>query len=255
MKLVLLSLFFFLLFSSIAQAQSIGIGVEPTVVKLRLSNRIPSQNVTVYISDPSDTPDNYTFTISDNLKDYMHWNCSEAGYEGFWCYGKSYYVPANTPRTAGLPVQFAFVKRLQSEAVFNGTITAKANPVLNTGGTVGISPEVGIRIEVTQTNESVTTSSTSSSTSTSSTVATTTPTTSYEWYTPEEVNTSTTSSTNYPTTASTTSSIEVATPTTEQTTTTVEEKKNNPVLFWVLAIAGIIIAVVAGAYFFLHIYF
>jgi hypothetical protein len=258
MKLaVFFLLFFFFFLPAIVKAASVGVGAEPTVIRLTLSNSRPMQNVSIFINNPSTiTHDNYTFSISDNLIDHLHWSCSEAGYDNSWCIDKSYFVAANTPRP-GHEVIFTFLKRNNAEEVFNGTITAKANPIRSSGGTVGLSPTVSIRIEMTQVNE---VTSTSTTTSVPTTIATTTAstssptTTTASWWNWPTINTTSTSTTVVEkiiveeTTVSTTTADEA-------TVSTTTIKQNNPDYTLIIAIPIVLGSIAAGSWLFLKWYF
>jgi hypothetical protein len=230
---------------------TIGIGVEPTVVKISLQN---SYRLSVYVWDVSDTDDNYTFVVSDNIKDYIQQDCTGSN----WCAGKGFYVPAGTARK-GNEVFFNFV-RYGDDAVFvNGTITVKANPVTGRSGTVVISPQVDIRVELSQLP--VTTSTTSVVTSIVTTSVTTTA------YNSASTSASTTTVMEMPVVQPPPSTVSPVTPiideithnpptTTESTTTTVAQHKSSmPDWAWWLITLAVLAAVAAGGYLFLKWYF
>jgi hypothetical protein len=126
---------------------SIGIGVEPTKAWVTLSNSNPQEILKVKIYNPSTTPANYTFLITDDMKDYVSWECDNSIY---WCLNSSYIVPAGLDRSDGMIVDMLFMKKTDVVTTKNFTIIVRAEPMLNQTGTVGIVPQVTIDIYLNQ---------------------------------------------------------------------------------------------------------
>jgi len=224
---------------------SIGIGVEPTIAGITLSNHQPQQILRVKIYDESTTPANYTFNITDDIKNYLVWECGSLPY---WCLNKSYIIPAGTLRANAMTVDFFFMKKTNETIQKNFTITVRAQPMLNQTGMVGVIPQVTIDVHLTQTNETITTT-TSTTTSTTTTTPSTTATTTTSGGGSSGTTTSTTTTTT--TITRTTTSTIRPTPTTTigNTTTatvpTTTTQKQNSILSSIPTTYQIIIAVVA----------
>jgi hypothetical protein len=161
----LLALMLLILIPSIAYA-SIGIGIEPTIAYMTLSNQQPKEILRIKIYDESTTPDNYTFNITDDIKNYLSWECGNPYY---WCLNNSYFVPAGLNRSNAYTVDFLFVMKTNETIQKNFTIIARAQPLINNTGMVGIIPQVAINVYFNQINISTTTTTTTTTTATTTT--------------------------------------------------------------------------------------
>ena len=229
---------------------SLGIAVEPTALRISLSSSNPQLTVSVFVWNPSDTPDNYTFIVSDSLRNYIQQNCSGNN----WCEGKGFYVAANTSRN-GQEVLFTFVKNGTQDIMFNGSITARANPILNNSGTVGISPQIAVRVELQQVNDPTT--STTSSTTTTTVTATTVTTDYVASSTTTIVHTPVIATTVRPQTTIPQQISEMLNRSTSTVTTTTVAQPENSLPFWIYGIIALaaIAAGSGGLYLFLKWYF
>ena len=244
---ILIFVMFMLLLMPAARA-TIGIGVEPTVVRIQLQN---IYKLSVYVWDISDTDDNYTFSVSDSIRSYIQQDCTGSN----WCEGKGFYVPAGTARK-GNEVLFNFVRSGDAAASVNGSITVKANPVTGNSGTVAISPQVDIRVELAQL---------SVTTSTTSVMATSVTTTSVYDSTGSSSGTTTVSGMPVilppPSTVSPVAPIineithKSSTTVQSSITTVMQQESHMPDWAWWLVTLGVLAAAFAGGYLFLRWYF
>jgi hypothetical protein len=157
-KLILVCILFLLLLALPTFSAQLGIGVEPTIVDVYLSDSNRLTYVPFKLSNPSaDADDMYTLEINEELKDYVHFNCSS--YTEYWCEGKQIFVPKNTPRLNGVVLKVLFEKKTSEAANFTSFMTFSANPIINGAGNVALKPQIQVKVNIHQTFSPISTPS------------------------------------------------------------------------------------------------
>jgi len=147
-KIVLIVLMFLFLLALPTFSAQMGIGVEPTIVSVYLSDSNRLTYVPFKLSNPSATIDDiYTLEIDSNLRSYIHSECDMPEY---WCAGKQIFVPINTPRQNGTILKVLFEKKTSEAADFTSYMIFSANPQTS-GGMVALKPEIQVKVIIHQT--------------------------------------------------------------------------------------------------------
>jgi hypothetical protein len=238
--LALLIPFFFLI--PVVFSQTIGIGVEPSLVNLTL---VYGKNITVNFKfwNEGDTDAVYTVIPESNLLDCISLDSN------YW-HNETFIVPNKTQRLSGFVTKELLFTGLNKTTSLETGISIYAAPVgEQRQGMVTVKRNVFVKMFIE--NYLPATTTTTSTTMTSTTTPISTGTTGSEGTTGEQSTTSTTASasttsktTSTSTTSKTTStSIISSTSTTTQTTTV--ERSSFPIIY-IIAIVGIVIIIVGA---------
>lgn len=134
-------------------AVQVGIGVDPTIVDVYLSNVNQQTYVPVKLSNPSDQNMIFTLSAKDDLKPYLNLAC----YQDYWCESREYPVAANTSKANAIIVKALFERNAGHDAVFESAIYVIGRSALSINGTVGITPRIMIRVTLHQSSVVATT--------------------------------------------------------------------------------------------------
>jgi hypothetical protein len=146
-KMILIVLFFVLLALPTFAAQ-IGVGVEPTIVDVYLSDSNRLTYVPFKLSNPSlEIDDMYTMEFDSNLTNFIHSECDMPDY---WCTAKQIFVPKNTLRVDGVVLKVLFEKKTSEAVNFTSYITFSANPVISGSGNVALKPQIQVKVNIHQ---------------------------------------------------------------------------------------------------------
>jgi hypothetical protein len=144
----------FLLAIPVGLAEIVGIGVSPTIVMMDLNDNIPAQDLRISLWNPSNTTINYTLTPNSNLNNFIISDCTS----NYWCPSQFYIVNSSyNDSSNSIKVDILFTrKNISLNSTFNSTIIVTAIPMLNqTNGTVGIVPQVAIKIILNQLSQGI----------------------------------------------------------------------------------------------------
>lgn len=138
---------------SLAYAQQMGIGVEPTIVDIYLSKDNDRTYLPIRVWNPSNQDMVFKLSIEENLRDYVQYDC--LGY--YWCEKDEYYVPAYTEKHEATEVSVLFVKKTDEEAEFESAIYVQGRPTEQPEGMIILTPRIMIRTTIHQTATPTTT--------------------------------------------------------------------------------------------------
>jgi hypothetical protein len=156
----------FLLLTPLALSQTYSVALDPTEMFVYLSPVMNKVEIHLRVWNPSETANLYTINISDDLKPYLRWNCSDSWKTSdYWCVGRIYPVPAHTEKFVNdTVIKLLFLKTTSNE--FSDQILyfyLYPNPRFNQSGNVVIEPRAEIKLHLSQSNQTTTTTTTTTS--------------------------------------------------------------------------------------------
>lgn len=133
----IITIFLLLLFIPFVKANSIGIGVEPSIVNVELSSVDPVKVVEFKIWNEGDTDTNFTIIPAQLLKNFTDFE------------EKTYFVPANTTRLGNYTsFKMLFVKKTYGDKELETGFYIRAEVPSN--ATIGVTPQIFVKTRIKQ---------------------------------------------------------------------------------------------------------